>query len=188
MGRQVGFHALSDDLGEFLEFVCAKDPVLITLMDSDRPEIEPLANPHAERRVMTVWNQSLIPTLTRELVRRPPGSDYYRIPYSLPVLELSPSRTISWNEQPALLRGRLYGFSFEDAPKDYATWYEALARWIRSHWTKSPLEKRGGYIGRAALVWFQQGGILLPAWPEPPVTPEWQAFVEAQVAIRAKSN
>src|SRR5438034_8063011 len=113
MGRQIGFHALADDLGEFLQFVCTENPVIVTLMDSDRAEIEPPVNPRSESRVMTLWNKALIPTLERELVRRPSGSDYYRIPYSLPVLELSPSRAISWNEQPALLRGRLYGFSFQ---------------------------------------------------------------------------
>ena len=91
MGRQVGFHALPDDLGEFLQFVCTENPVIVTVMDSDRAEIEPLANPRSESRVMTLWHQALIPALNRELVRRPPGSDYYRIPYSLPVLELSPA-------------------------------------------------------------------------------------------------
>src|SRR4051812_36162048 len=116
MGRQVGFHALSDDLREFLQFVCTGSPVIVTLMNSDRAEIEPVANPRLESRVMTLWNQALIPTLERELVRRPAGSDYYRIPYSLPVLEQSPSRAISWNKQPALLRGRLYDFSFEGQP------------------------------------------------------------------------
>jgi hypothetical protein len=187
MGRQVGFHALPDDLGEFLEFVCAKNPVIVTLMDLDRPEIEPLADPHSETRVMTLWNRMLIPTLKRELVRRPGGSDYYRIPYSLPVLELSPSRVVSWSEQPALLSGRLYGFSFESAAKEYAAWYEGLARWIRSHFVRNPVEGLDGYIGSAALAWYRQGGILLPA-SRPPVTDEWESFVEAQRAGRVKSN
>lgn len=187
MGRQVGFHALPDDLGEFLDFVCAKDPVIVTLMDSDRPEIERLSNSRSDSRVMSLWNQALIPTLERELVRHPPAPDYYRIPYSRPVLELSPSRAVSWNDQPALLCSRLYGFSFEDAPKGYATWYETLAKWIRSHFSRNPVEGLDGYIGAAALAWFQQGGILLPALP-PPVTLEWESFVEAQRAGRATSN
>jgi hypothetical protein len=187
MGRQVGFHALPDDLGDFLDFVCAKDPVIVTLMDSERPQIESLANPRSDNRVMSLWNQALMPTLERELVRHPPASEYYRIPYSRPVLELSPSRAVSWNDQSALLGGRLYGFSFEDASKDYATWYETLAKWIRSHFTRNPVEGIEGYVGRAALAWFQQGGILLPALP-PPVTPEWASFVEAQRAARTTSN
>src|SRR5215510_7244804 len=137
MGRQVEFHARADDLEEFLEFVGTGNRVVITLRDSDRAEIEPLANPGAESRVMTLWNQAVIPTLERSLVRRSPGSDYYRVPDFAPVLELSPSRATSWNEQPALLRGRLYGVSFDGARKDYATWYQQLARWIRSHFAKS---------------------------------------------------
>jgi hypothetical protein len=47
-------------------------------------------------------------------VKRATGANYYRIPYSLPVLELSPSRTVDWNRQAALLRGRLYGFAFDE--------------------------------------------------------------------------
>lgn len=183
MGRQVEFHALAADLGEFLDFVCTGNPVVVTLMDSDRPEIEPLVDPRSESRVMTLWNQAVIPTLERTLV--PSGS--YRIRYSLPVLALTPSRATSLNHQPALLRGRLYGFSFEGAPAGYAKWYDALARWIRSHFARSPLGKREGYIGRAALAWFQQGGILLP-WPDAPatMTPELESYVDAQRAARAK--
>src|SRR5262245_16408695 len=179
MGRQILYHALADDLRAFLEFASARDPVTITLRDSDRSEIESLSNPAAETRVMILSNRALVPALRRELVRRPPGSDYYRIPYSLPVLELSPSLGVSWNEQPALVRGRLYGFSFENAPDAYASWYNALNSWIRSHFAKNPFPQLDGYIGPAALDWFKQGGILLP-WPEPPVTPEWQSFVGAQ--------
>ncbi len=185
MGRQIGFHALPDDLREFLEFACTQDPTVVTLMDSDRPEIEALTNAASESQVMTLWNRELLPTLERELVRRPRGSDYYRIPYSLPVLELSPSRAVSWNEQPALLRGRLYGFSFESVPEAYATWYQALARWIRSHFARNPFEQLDGYIGQRTLAWFQQGGILLPAWPEPPVTAEWLSFVDSQQRARS---
>jgi len=151
-------------------------------MDSDRPEIETLAHPAIETRKMTIWNRDLVPVIQRELVRRPLGSDYYRIAYSLPVLELSPSRVVSWNQQPALVQGRLYGFSFEDAPPAYTRWYNALSTWIRSHFAKNP--QLHGYIGAAARAWFQQGGILLPMF-NPPVTPEWESFVEAQRSARS---
>jgi hypothetical protein len=187
MGRQIQFHALPDDLDEFLAFVCAKDHVMVTLMDLDRPEIESVADPRSENRVMTLWNRVLVSTLKRELVRRPGDSDYYRIPYSQPVLELSPSRAISWNAQPALLSGRLYGSSFEATPTAYAAWYDRLARWIRSHFARNPVEGLDGYVGSAALAWYQQGGVLLPAF-RPPVTQEWESFVEAQRVGRARRN
>jgi len=187
MGRQVRFHALPDDVREFVAFACARAPVVVTLRDSDRPEIEAVTDPSTETRVMTLWNQDLVPTLQPELVTRPAGPDYYRIPYSLPVLELTPSRTVSWNGQSALLRGRLYGFSFETAPKAYATWYGALRSWIRSHFARNPFAQLDGYIGHAALAWFEQGGILLP-WPEPPVTPQWQSFVESQRTARTRAG
>jgi hypothetical protein len=183
MGRQIAFHALPDDLKAFLEFTCARNPVTVTAMDSTRGEIEALADPVAEIQVMTLWNRRLVPTIRRELVTRQPGADYYRVPYSLPVLELSPSRVLSWNDQPALIRGRVYGFSFENAAVDYAKWYDALSRWIRSHFLKNPIDRLQGYIGPAALAWFAQGGILLPH--EVPVTPQWESFVEAQTSVRS---
>ena len=184
MGRQILFHASTDDLVEFLELACRRDPVIVTLRDSDQQQIEPLPNPATETRVMTLWNQQLVATLQRELVRRPPSSDYYRIAYSLPVLELSPSLSVLWNARSALLRGRLYGFAFDSAPVAYTKWYSALSRWIRSHFAKNPFSQLDGYVGPAALTWFKQGGILLP-WPAPPVSQEWQSFVEAQHRARS---
>jgi hypothetical protein len=179
MGRQVGIYADPDDLREFFEFATARDPIVVTVMDSDRPEIEAANNPATETRVMTLWNRELVPNLRRRLVKRPTGASYYRIPYSLPVLELSPSRMVSWNSQSALLRGRLYGFSFEGRDA-YGQWYQVLSGWIRSHFLSNPVEQLDGYIGKAALGWVEQGGILLPAWPEPPITPKWISFVDAQ--------
>jgi hypothetical protein len=187
MGRQIAFHALPDDLGDFLEFAGRHEPVVVALMDSDRPEVEALASPDAETRVMTLWNQELVPSLRRKLVTRAAGGDYYRIPYSLPVLELSPSKPANWNGQTALLRGRLYGFSFHDNPSAYTMWYDALARWIRSHFARSPLTQLPGYLGPAALDWFQRGGILLPS-SAPPMTPEWEGFVEAQRSVRRRGR
>ena len=184
MGQQIRFHALSDDLAEFLEFARGRDPVFVSLRDSDRPEIETVVDPAAETRIMTLWNQGLVPSLRREHVSRPPASDYYRIPYSSPVLELSPSQEVSWNGQAALLNGRLYGFAFDTATNAYAIWYTSLRSWIRSHFRRSPLEQLDGYIGRAALAWFNKGGILLP-WPEPPVSPQWLTFVDAQHRARS---
>ena len=101
------------------------EPLTITLMDSDRPEIETLAHPAIETRKMTIWNRDLVPVIQRELVRRPLGSDYF---------------------------------------------------------AKNP--QLHGDIGAAARAWFQQGGILLPMF-NPPVTPEWESFVEAQRSARS---
>jgi len=179
MGRQVGFYALPEDLRGFVEFACARDPLVVTLIDSDQSEIEPLIDPGTETRVMTLWNRELVPTLEREFIRRPAGSDYYRISCSRPVLELSPSRLVSWNGQAALCSGRLYGFAFDGAPNAYSAWYEALRRWIRSRFVRNPVDRLHGYVGRRALTWFQQGGILLPGFA-PPLTQVWLSFVDAQ--------
>ena len=58
------------------------------------PEVESLPHPETETRVMTLWNREFTPTMTRELVTRPPAPYYYRIPYQRPVLELSDGRIL----------------------------------------------------------------------------------------------
>jgi hypothetical protein len=156
-------------------------------MDADRPEIELLSSPATETRTMTLWHRELTPDLRRELVTRESGADYYRVHYSLPVLELSPSQAVVWNGQAALTPGRVYGSDFDRSNEAYSRWYVALGRWIRSHFVKNPIEGRYGYVGRAALEWFRQGGILLPMMLPllPAVTPEWLSFVANQANVRA---
>ena len=187
MGRQIAFHALPDDLAGFLGFAGRHDPVVVTLLDSDHPEVEAVPSPESETRVMVLWNQELVPTLRRKLIKRAVGGNYYRIPYSLPVLELSPSRPVAWNGQRALLQGRLYGFSFDENASALKTWYGVLTRWVRSHFARSPFSQLPGYVGEAALDWFRQGGVLLSS-TEPPITSEWESFVEAQRSARTRAR
>lgn len=178
MGKQTQFHMLPNDMEMLLEFVRKRDPVMTVLRSSDSPELAPVLNPLLETDTMTLWNKSLLGSLERELVRRPGGNDYYRIDPSLPTLELWPSRLIEWNQKPALLQGRIYGLWGSQDIERYVKWYQAIARWIRAHFIKSPL-RLGGYIGPAAFKWFLEGGILLPMF-NPPPTPEWISFVENQ--------
>jgi hypothetical protein len=91
MGRQIGLYAFREDMTEFLDFASTHDPIVVTLMDSDQQDIRPLPTPADETRVMTLWNHDLIPSLRRSLVKRPGGSDYYRVSYSQPVLERAAS-------------------------------------------------------------------------------------------------
>ncbi len=181
MGKQTQLHMLPEDMEMFLEFVRKRDPVVITIKSSDSPEVTPVSDPSIESEVMTLWNKTLLGSLERKLIHRPGGSDYYRIDDSLPTLELSPSRLIEWRGKPALLQGRVYGF-FDKPASGYEAWYKVIAQWIRQNFAKSPLKLLGGFVGPAALRWFQGGGILLPMI-EPPPTPEWLSVVENQHAI-----
>jgi hypothetical protein len=185
MGRQIGIYALPEDLQAFLDFARGRDPVEVTLREADRPELEVISSPSTETRIMTLWHRALTPDLRRELVTLENGTDYYKVPISLPVLEINPSRIVEWNGQPGLLAGRLYGFHFDPANEAYARWYDALARWIRSHFVKNPVSERlGGYVGKAALEWFRQGGMLLPMFL-PPKDPDWMSFLGDQDKARA---
>src|SRR5437660_1498859 len=182
MGRQVQLHILAADVQQFLDFVQARDPVIVTLRDSDSPEVNALADPSSVSRVMTLWNQVLLSSLKRKHVVYP-GRQYYSVESSSPTLEFSPSEPYEWNGRPALVQGRLYA-SFENATKDYEQWYNALVRWIRKNFAKVPIPLSGGYIGPAAHDWFKKGGLLLPMF-RPPVTNQWLSWIEAQDQHRA---
>jgi hypothetical protein len=186
MGKQVQFHMLPEDMKMLLEYIQKHDPVMVTLQSSDSSQVTPVSDPLTESGVMRLWNTALLGSLERKLVSHTGGADYYRIDDSLPTLELSASRLTKWSEKPALLQGRVYGF-FDKPASGYEDWYKAIARWIRSNFTKSPLKLLGGYVGPQALRWFQNGGILLPMF-EPPATSEWQSFVESQHAVGSSSS
>lgn len=177
MGRQVEFHALPDDVRRFLDFVQQRDPVMVILRSSDSPDIKTVADPSIETRVMTLWNQDLLSSFSREHVMYP-GREYYGIDASLPTLEFSPSEQCQWNGRPALLQGRLYGF-FDKPFPEYEKWYSALRRWIRKNFARVPIPLPRGYIGHAALEWFKKGGLLMPSFV-PPATKKWLSWVEAQ--------
>src|SRR5262245_8369466 len=160
MGRQTGIHMLPGDVDMFLAFAREHDPVVVTLRDSQVPEIEPVVDPCNETSTMILWNTPLLPSLQRRLIERAVGGNYFRVDDWLPTLELSPSCAITWNGKAGLLQGRIYGFAFDRNGPEYARWYSALARWLRAHFVKNPV--LSGYVGPAAFEWFRQGGILLP--------------------------
>jgi hypothetical protein len=182
MGRQVQFNALPADLREFLNYVEARDPVIVTVRDSDSPEIKALTSPSLETQVMTLWNQGLVSSLERKRIVVP-GRDYYSFDSSLPILELSPSRLCEWNGRESLLCGRVYA-NFETSARGYESWYNSLSRWIRAHFIKSPLPLVP-YVGPAAYDWYKKGGLLLPMMIPPATTPPWLSWVEAQDQHRA---
>ena len=169
-----------------MAFVREHDPVEVILRSSDLQECEPVLDPTTETSVMTLWNRDLLDCLTRKKVSRPGGNDYYRVDDSLPTLEFSPSRLVTWNGRPALLQGRVYGF-FDKSSPGYERWYKAITHWLRGNFVRNPLSLVGGYIGPAAFKWFQEGGALLPMF-EPALTMEWLSFVENQHSNRASPD
>jgi hypothetical protein len=183
MGRQTLIHMLPEDTDALLAFVQQQDPVVVTLRDSPTADVQPLAQPTGESNALILWNRAILPSLQRERVDRGNGQQYFRVPYSLPVLELSPSQAVQWNGTSALLQGRVYGFAFDNNPPQYETWYSSVAGWIRSSFSKNPTDL-DGYVGPVALEWFRQGGTLLPMF-EPPLTPEWQSFFDRQRTVRS---
>jgi hypothetical protein len=182
MGRQIQFHMLPEDARALLQFVHEHDPVIVTLRDSNLPEIKTVAGPSSETRTMTLWNQALLSTLARKHIVYP-GREYYGIENSTPTLEFSPSRRCEWNERPALLLGRIYG-SFETSVAGYEKWYNSLVRWVRKNFVKSPLPLTGR-VGPAAYEWYRKGGVLLPMMLTPPITSVWLSWIEAQDQHRA---
>lgn len=181
MGKQIQFHLFREDAKSLLDHIQKHDPVVITLRSSDSAEVQPIVDPLSETDVMTLWNQTLISSLSRKSIKLA-EHEYYRVDDSLPTLEFCNSRLHEWNGKPALLQGRVYG-SFDNSSQDYEKWFNSLASWIRRKFIKNPAKALGGYLGPSAVEWFQRGGILLPMFL-PPITKEWLAAIEAQQRFR----
>lgn len=185
MGRQIIFHMLPPDRVAFLRFVQERDPVVVTEFTSDSADICPLdlrnqVTPH--ERWLCLWNKDLLPSLKRYYVPELDHGPYYRVDYSLPILELSVPVHAFWDEKPALTQGRLYAYAYQDHPA-LRIWYEALARWLRKNFKKNPMTWMSGYVGPAAYKWHEAGGLLLPVIA-PPVNPEWCGRIHAQHSAR----
>ncbi len=180
MGRQIHFYMLPEDRDAFLHFVRERDSVAVIVRDSDSAEVEFAAARHNSDKTLCLWNRELFPRLRRKWIPEP---GYYRIDtLKTPVLEFTPSFTATWEGKPGLGQGRLFG-NFEPyfgKPPDFEKWYEALVRWIRKNFRKSPAST-GGYVGPAAYEFYNSGGYLLPNIL-PPRTKEWLTEIGKQHA------
>lgn len=179
MSKQTQFHMLLEDCKRFLEFVHGRDPVVVISWKSKSPELEEVHQPWLRGGWYCLWNQSLLPSLTRKFISASDHGPYYRVDDALPVIEFSypePDQE-TWNGKPALTQGRIWT-GLEGGNTDFERWYGAIVRWIRKNFIKSQLPLRG-YIGPAAYEWYNKGGILLPML-RPPETSQWLSWVEAQ--------
>ena len=184
MGRQIRFHVLPEDAQLLWKYVSETDDVVAVSWSSQSEEIVPIADPSNARVPLALWNRDLLPNIHREWARRDGGRDEYRVPYSLPVLELSPSNRTLWKGHEALLEGRVYGFSFDGRSTEYAAWFNRVARWIRKHFLRSPVSLLDDYVGPSAMSWFSRGGVFLPAFVPPTDSVEWIQFLEDQLRSR----
>ncbi len=178
MGRQILFHMLPADCSTFVGFLCDRDPVVIAEKDSGIPEIKPSTAPCNAGQVLSVMNQNITPSLQRKHIPESNRGPYYRIDSALPVIELFLPQEEPWDGRPALTQGRVYA-SFDQPSRELRTWFEAIGRWMRKHFARTPIPTLSGYVGPAAYDWYQSGGLLLPMI-RPPVTPEWRAFAALQ--------
>jgi hypothetical protein len=128
----------------------------------------------------------LLPILARKYIPESSVGPYYRIDSSLPVIELFLPREQEWDGVPSLTQGRIYA-SFDQPSDGLKKWFDTLARWIRSNFAKSPVPSIEGYIGPAALQWYEEGGLLLPM-NRPPVNDQWRAFLQPQLDRRKKAS
>lgn len=169
MGQQILFYMLREDRDTFLDFIQKRDPVVVTQMISNSAEVLPVTHLDLDRGgFFCFWNEKLLPQLRRKWITE---AKSYRVDdFELPVLEFSTSFRAVWNRRPALGQGRIYG-SFEGKRREFERWYEALVRWIRKNFRKSPAAF-GGYVGPTAYEWYKKGGYLLPGFL-PPKTKEW---------------
>ena len=181
MGRQVQFHALGEDCQALLSFINRDDAVRVVARDRAEATVTAVSNPCTEHTTLVLWKDSLGTELHRKLVSRP-VQPYFRVPDGVG-LEFDQSKPTEWNGHAALTQGRVYANT--DRPSEsLLRWYERVARWIRIHWTRCPVDL-GGYVGPNAMRWHAEGGLLLPAF-RPPVTPEWTTLLGGQLGTRAR--
>jgi hypothetical protein len=185
MGRQTQFHILEYDCAELISFIKAHDPIVVISYDSESPEVREVEKPCEQARHYCLWNQALLQSLEYRYILESNRGSYYRVDSRLPIIEFTPSVPVEWSGRDGLLQGRLYG-SFEcgeDYKKRFASWYNALGRWIRKNWVKNPVPLLNGYVGPAALDAYRRGLILLPMF-KPPLTPQWRSWSVAQDGLR----
>jgi hypothetical protein len=180
MGRQVQLHLLENDVDLLIQHVGSKCDLKVVLRDSDEDNLDPINDPASATSSMTLWNPALLGSLKRKTIIRNDGRRWYFIDGSLPTLEFSNSIRTTWNGQPALVQGRMYGQAMS-SNSDFARWYESIVRWIRKEFRKNPTSF--GYVGPEAWRWFQSGGILLPTF-SPPITSVWIAEIAKQQIYR----
>ncbi len=171
---------LPDDCRRFLSFVRERDPVIVARWYAPAAEVEELHRPWDEGGYFCLWNQSILVSLKRRQTENQFGIDF-----ALPVIEFSFSASAGelWNNQPALVQGRVWA-SFESDRKDFERWYSAVVRWIRKNFIRDRGIGLEGFIGPAAYDWFRQGGLLLPGF-RPPLTQAWLAWADVQNQHRA---
>lgn len=161
MGRQIHFYMLADDRSDFMRFVREDDQAVVTLRDSDSPEVEPLSDLSlGDHKTLCLWNRRFLPHLEREKIAVP---GMFRIEsLHTPTIEFNSSFKQTWEGKPALGQGRLYGHfdPYLEKPAAFAKWYDHLTHWIRKNYQRSPF-RMGGYLGPAAYEFYKKGGYLL---------------------------
>jgi hypothetical protein len=170
---------LPNDQDEFLRFVQGTDLVVFISRQGKSPSVEPISIDAIDaKQDVYFWNRTFIPNLKRRWIPDP-GCYRVRVLYD-PVLEFSPSLLTTWEERPALVQGRLYGIfdPYLGKPPEFQKWYERLVRWIRRTYKKNPTDM-DGYIGPAALDFFEKGGYLLPQH-RPAKTQTWLDIIGKQ--------
>jgi hypothetical protein len=172
---------LPEDQEAFFRVVKEKADVVVIQRDTDSADIQ------GNHTVTTgadpslcLWNRGILPNLERKWVPEP---GYYSIDIlSLPVLEFHPPFVSKWQGAPAVAQGRLFGNfeSYLKKPEQFEAWYEGLVRWIRKNYQRNPAgQVIGGYVGPAAMRFYEQGGYLLPNFL-PPTTKEWLSIIGRQ--------
>lgn len=172
---------LPEDCRRFVLFLQERDPVIVAERHSSQvAEIEEVIRPWEKRGDYCLWNQTILPTLSREATGK-----YFNIDFSEPVIEFTYEALLDpWNGQPALTQGRIWA-SFETENKAFEKWYNAAVRWIRKNFIRDvAVGHDHDSIGPAAYEWFKAGGLLLPSF-RPPLTDAWLAWASVQNQHRA---
>src|SRR6516165_5484524 len=173
MGRQTQLHVLPKDVNELLIAMHDKEPLEFAMKRGNTATPERLAflPENLNGKTLVLWSERFAPNLQREYIADAQPPYYVVEEQTESVLELSLSALTTWEGQPAMTQGRIYGV-FENKQPEFEKCYERIIRYIRRHWRKNPAAWMLGYLGPAASEWFDGGGLLLPCYI-PPVRSDW---------------
>jgi hypothetical protein len=173
MGRQTLLHAFPGDVNQLVAALHAEDPLEIATKRgiSAMPERLAFVPDNMIGQTLVLWSERFALNPERDFIARAETPYFLMNEQTQPVLEFSLSTLTTWDAQPALTQGRIYGL-FEHKTADFEKWFERIIRYIRRHWRKNPAVWMSGYVGPAAIEWFEKGGLLLPNYI-PPVRSDW---------------
>lgn len=169
---------LQEDTDDLFKQVESRHALDATVWTSPLPVVILEKAPQKADQMLALWPSRGGGARKRSKVIREDGAEVFEFDRNVPILEWMPSKIVEHKSTPALLQGRLYLFATnEDAAIENV--FRTATNLVRKSYRPCPVKSFGGYVGPAAMEWFENGGILLPMF-NPPHNAHWEQLLNEQ--------